>query len=500
MDIWGWAASTVRGNYIRRIGFTGIGGIQSLMTTSWTTPALVDMTFSRNVLDGTKMSPDWWLHELGGIELTTFAPDVNGNPNLLSVTAHQNIAMVDNFIADPGRAAVWIGNTAGGNVSGNYFLHPNERLELAGAYPPKTNVIAPLIVDTTSTGITTSGNTVDSTSGIIFVTDTQYRELAAYAPGSTVRLNAYNVGTLPNLTITFIDADGVQTAAGILNTTTHAVDIGLPSGAALGGGYITAISNSTKFFGTLFADSQDNIPALNGCIYEVSVPATSVAATAGNFQALVVTQSGCAYQAVDPDPFVTVGGQSTGTGVVTVGFTLNNGAARNTTIEIAGQPINVTQDSALSVVSVTPAAGTGLAQIFAGLYSDTNGVADINTAMLDINTSTSLASGCAIQYVRGSNQLFLMNDAGTTWMGPGIPGDAGTLQNSQCTLGLQASSINSAANNLTVNYALTFNSNFQGLKSIFMNASSNGSLTTGWQPRGTWNVKIKARSGQLTSQ
>jgi hypothetical protein len=194
MDIWGWAGSTVRGNYIRRVGFAGIGGIQSLVTTSWTTPPLVAMTFSNNVIDGTKMTSDWWLQEMGGIQMAGIGPDVNGNPELMSASAHQNITIANNFIADPGRAAVWLGNTLGGNVSGNLFLHPNERPELAAYHPPQTNVIAPLIVDTTSSGITTASNTIDQTSGTLYVTDPQYRELAAYAPGSTIRLNAYGVG------------------------------------------------------------------------------------------------------------------------------------------------------------------------------------------------------------------------------------------------------------------------------------------------------------------
>ena len=182
MDIWGWAGSTVRGNYIRRVGFAGIGGIQSLVTTSWTTPPLIDMTFTRNVVDGTKLTPAWWLHGMAGIQMAVIGPDANQNPNLMSITAHKNITINNNFIADPGRAAVWLANTGGGDVSGNYFLHPNERPSLSAYQSPETDVIAPLIIHPTSNGIAAANNTVDSASGIIFVTDTEFRELAAYAP------------------------------------------------------------------------------------------------------------------------------------------------------------------------------------------------------------------------------------------------------------------------------------------------------------------------------
>jgi hypothetical protein len=41
-----------------------------------------------------------------------------------------------------------------------------------------------------------------------WITDTQYRELAAYAPDSIVRLNGYEIGTLSNPSVVLTDADG----------------------------------------------------------------------------------------------------------------------------------------------------------------------------------------------------------------------------------------------------------------------------------------------------
>jgi hypothetical protein len=55
-----------------------------------------------------------------------------------------------------------------------------------------------------------------------------------------------------------------------------------------------------------------------------------------------------------------------------------------------------------------------------------------------------------------------MNDAGTVWLGPGTPGAAGTLQNSQCIMDLQSSSTNSAGNQLAVSYSLSFAQPFLG--------------------------------------
>jgi hypothetical protein len=496
MDIWGWAASTVRGNYIRRTGYAGIGGIQNLWAGTWTTPPLTDMTFSNNVIESTNLKADFWLSEMGGIQMAAWR-DANGSADLMTSTAHQNINVIDNFIADAGRSAVWLANTSTGNVSGNIFSHPNERLQVP--HSPQTDVIAPLVVDTTSSGITASDNTVDSTSGVMFVTDTQYRELAGYAPGATIRLNAYNLGGLSSPSITLKDADGNSSSVGIQNTTAHALDVQLPAAAALGGAFLTLTSGGAKYFGTLFIDSQDNIPVLNGCTYEASASSTSAANAGGGMPVLVITQAGCGYSAVDSDPFVTGGGNGTGTAVMPVSLAANNGPARTTTVEIAGIPVTLNQAAVVTPVSITPSSGVGLNQTFSALYSDLNGFADIATAMLNVNTSSSLAGGCAVEYVQASNQMFLRNDAGSAWVGPGTPGVAGTLQNSQCTLNLQASSTAPSGTSLTVNYALSFKTAFFGSKSIFLNAA-NAAVTSGWLSEGTWTAGPKRPQGQLISQ
>src|SRR5258708_37282458 len=103
------------------------------------------------------------------------------------------------------------------------------------------------------------------------------------------------------------------------------------------------MSGGVKYFGTLFLDNVDNFPTVNGCTYEVTPSSTSVTASAGNLPILVVTQAGCPSQVQANDSFVIPGAITTGTGVIFVGFAANTGAARSTTIEIASQPITLTQ-------------------------------------------------------------------------------------------------------------------------------------------------------------
>ncbi len=339
--IQGLANSSIRGNYIRHSSWSGFFILQALAVAGDppTAPPM-NLSVARNVIDGTNIKSDWWWFEFGAIQTVT----LTSLYDLMAGSPLSNINLTDNFIADSGRSGVWLGNTAGGSVSGNYVLDANGRPDLANAYPPRLgDALRPIVVDTTSSGVVTANNVVDNTSGRLFVTDTQYRELAAYAPGGTIRLNAYGVGALPSPALTLTDADGQTMGLTIQSTTAHALDLQLPPGAALGGAYVTLTSGGRKYFGTLFVDSQDDIPAVNGCTFEASFSSTSVPSSATSVPILVVTQAGCPYPVVANDPFVTVGGAGTGTGVVIVTLSDNSGPTRSATIEIAGQPFTLRQ-------------------------------------------------------------------------------------------------------------------------------------------------------------
>ena len=199
------------------------------------------------------------------------------------------------------------------------------------------------LVEEALQNVTTGNNTIDQTSGRIWITDGQFRELAAYAPGSTVRLNAYEIGTLSSSSVMLTDADGNVTTTAIQASTAHSIDVQIPTTAALGGAYVTLTAGSLKAFGTLFLDSQDTVPALNGCTYELSPALPTTGANANNVNILVVTQSGCSYGVSAKDPFASSTAAATGTTVVSVGFDANAAGARTTSIEIAGQTVPLTQ-------------------------------------------------------------------------------------------------------------------------------------------------------------
>lgn len=334
----GSADTAVRGNYIQGAPMAALH-FENALYPAFLSPPSSNLTISNNVIDHTNWTPTAFADfQLGSIEVVTDAP--NGKP--ATGTAHQDISITNNFISDSGTAAVWMGNTNGGSVSGNYFLTPNDN----AAVETRESSFGPqqaLVVES-SNNIAQGSNVTDQTSARMWITDVQYRELAAYAPGSTVRLNAYGLGTffsVPAISIT--DADGNVAPVPIRATTAHSIDVQVPNSVALGGAYVTLASGNFKYFGTLFLDNQDNSPALNGCTYELSPSSTSLGASGGSLPILVLTQPGCAYQVTAADAFVTIGGGSTGTGVVSVVFAANLGSARNSTIEIAGQPITFAQ-------------------------------------------------------------------------------------------------------------------------------------------------------------
>jgi uncharacterized protein (TIGR03437 family) len=332
----GLANTVFSGNYMQRSATGGVSVNPGF-------PPSANLTIENNVID----TANFWYTFGGGGGIVVEGTFWNGGGCLaggvrMTASPFQNIDISGNFVADPGVSAVAVANTTGGSVAGNYYLDPNNNPQPGMSGPFNPDIDKPLAIEYSS-NIAANNNIIDQTSGRMWVTDTQYNELAAYAPGSTYRLNAYNLGTLATPAIMLTDGDGNTTPVTIQKTSAHSFDVLIPASAGLGGAYFTLTSGSMKYFGTLFLDSQDNIPALNGCTYETSLSSASVPAAASSLPILVVTQAGCSYQVLNTASLAGLGPVTTGTAVVSVAFPANAGASQTTTIEIAGQQIAITQ-------------------------------------------------------------------------------------------------------------------------------------------------------------
>jgi Bacterial Ig-like domain (group 3) len=141
-----------------------------------------------------------------------------------------------------------------------------------------------------------------------------------------------------------------------------------------------------------------------------------------------------------------------------------------------------------AVVSVSPNSGSGASQTFALQYSDTAGAANLQTAYVWFTaTLTNAASSCMLYYQPSTNQLNLLNDAATAWQA-GTPGAATTLQNSQCSVNLAATTVTLNGDTLTLNPAMTFKPAYDGARTVYMYDADISGSNSGWQQLGAWTV------------
>jgi peptidyl-Asp metalloendopeptidase len=153
-----------------------------------------------------------------------------------------------------------------------------------------------------------------------------------------------------------------------------------------------------------------------------------------------------------------------------------------------------------TAVSVSPASGSGSSKTFGYTFSDGNGYADIPAVQMLINSALRANGGCYLYYSRSANRVYLMNDAGSTWLGSIVLGSSGTLQNSQCQVNGSGSSSSASGNNLTVNVAVSFQAGFAGSKVNYMLAQDSAGLSSGWQSKGSWTASAPSSSQPPPSQ
>ncbi|MBL8237459.1 MAG: hypothetical protein JNM66_08580 [Bryobacterales bacterium] len=98
------------------------------------------------------------------------------------------------------------------------------------------------------------------------------------------------------------------------------------------------------------------------------------------------------------------------------------------------------------------------------------------------------ANSCHGFYDRGTNALYLFNDALTAVMGPLSLGSANTIENSQCTLhGSTSAVVSDAGTDLTVRIGMSRKSTFTGNKNVQQIVLTNAGRDSGWSAVATWN-------------
>jgi len=119
-------------------------------------------------------------------------------------------------------------------------------------------------------------------------------------------------------------------------------------------------------------------------------------------------------------------------------------------------------------------------------FSDLVGYQNLGVVDILINSALDGRSACYLAYVVASGTLVLVNDAGKSegpYAGSLTLGAGGTIQNSQCVVGL--TSAIGAGTTLTLALNVTFLPAFTGNKITYTAARDLGSGTSGWQALGT---------------
>jgi hypothetical protein len=92
-----------------------------------------------------------------------------------------------------------------------------------------------------------------------------------------------------------------------------------------------------------------------------------------------------------------------------------------------------------------------------------------------------------VSYYPKTNLLYLRSDAGSALLSPAlVPGGAGTVSNSQCTLNGAGSSFSISGNNLTLNVAVTFSGSFSGSHKVYLYATGFSGQSSGFVQKGSW--------------
>jgi len=168
---------------------------------------------------------------------------------------------------------------------------------------------------------------------------------------------------------------------------------------------------------------------------------------------------------------------------------ISKGIARWTTNFIPPvSPYVLDNNSYPEIGSLTPASSSVLNNTsvsFTATYSDPDGWQNLSTARILINTSISSTNAVYAYYDQNSNKLYLINDAGSSWLGGFAPGSANIIENSFGKLDCSKITVTGSETSLTVNWAFIFKTGFTGTKNIYLYAIDDKNVNSGFALKGS---------------
>ncbi|WP_228486843.1 beta strand repeat-containing protein [Paludibaculum fermentans] len=138
--------------------------------------------------------------------------------------------------------------------------------------------------------------------------------------------------------------------------------------------------------------------------------------------------------------------------------------------------------------SVSPSSGSGAAQVFTFQFTDANGAADLALLRVLINGQQTAVAGCYFVWDRSAGVIWLADDSGAVWSASARAGTAESASNSQCKVNATGSSIAASGTGLSMAVSVSFFPGFNGVKSVYANATDAAGLTSASPQLGSYTV------------
>lgn len=236
--------------------------------------------------------------------------------------------------------------------------------------------------------------------------------------------------------------------------------------------------------------------AASGCTFTVPATVNVPYSTRQPFAVPVTTGPNCAWSVAALPAWLTTTAPNVNTGPLAAPFTAaanNNGPARSATIQVAGQPVTITQIAGIgNQPEVAPITSTltGTTNDTLFLATDADGYTDIARIYFQIHSAPAVPPNtCHGFYLPATRSVYLYNDALTTLTGPLPLGANATLSNSQCTISGAASRIDSESGDtlrLRLNITLTQPFLAPG-RTLYAWAQDQAGNNTGWRTISNWS-------------
>lgn len=144
-----------------------------------------------------------------------------------------------------------------------------------------------------------------------------------------------------------------------------------------------------------------------------------------------------------------------------------------------------------AVADAGKVAVTGVPVAVRSAYSDPDGLADLESVQLLLNTTLTGTDAVWLRYDAPQQRLYMRNGDNSGWLGPITPGGTDRLDNGRAILDGQATTISAASGVLNVSWGLTFKQGFGGRTyNIYSVAADQGTsmLALPWVKKGTYGV------------